>query len=84
MSAVVNTVPDQQPDGGAGIGIQNFGALAQGEAPGLFSGQPAKSMSGQKELITAAIAPEYFSEAGKKRDFQKAGFHWQSFPGRDV
>jgi hypothetical protein len=66
QSTVVKNIPNQQPDGSAGIWIEISGAHELGEAQVLFSGEPAKKTVVQSKLITAAIGPENFTQVGNK------------------
>lgn len=65
QSTTVNTIPNIQPDGNAGIWIEIFGFQGLGELQVLFSGLPAKITVVQPNLITAAITPDTFTRIGK-------------------
>jgi hypothetical protein len=60
------TVPNQQPDGSAGIWIKVAGTLGYGDLQVLIDGKPANATVVQPELITAAISAENFSTPGPK------------------
>lgn len=64
QSTTINTVPNIQPDGSAGIWIQVDDTNGYGELQVQFDGQPANFTVVQDNLITAAISPELFSQSG--------------------
>ena len=60
-------VPNQQPDGNAGIWIQFSGDAEIGEVQVMFDGLPAKSTVVAPGLITAAIPIDSFASLGAKQ-----------------
>lgn len=66
QTTTVNNIPNRQLDGNAGIWIEIAEVHGLGELQVLFSGQPAKVTVVQPKLITAAIAPDEFTQAGNK------------------
>jgi hypothetical protein len=66
QSTVVKNIPNQGPDGNAGIWIEVSGVQGLGEVQVLFSGKPANKTVVQPKLITAAIGPENFTQVGNK------------------
>jgi hypothetical protein len=66
QTTAAKTVPNPQPDGGAGIWIEVSDTQGLGDAQVLFGGEPAKITVVQSKLITASVAPQNFAQPGSK------------------
>ena len=66
QTTTVDIVPNKQPAGGMGLWIKVSETKDIGDVQVLFAGKPAKISSVQEKLITAEIASEQLSVAGKK------------------
>jgi hypothetical protein len=67
QETTVGTIPNVQPDGGAGVWIKLDNQLSFGRLQVTIDGQPAQQTNVSPGLITTSLPPTIFNKPGKKR-----------------